>query len=100
MKICNIFCFLIAFLFSTNLFADTLDISVDKNILSEGDVLYLTIEYNGSSGEKPEFGHVLDDFQLVQNSSSSQYSIINGDVSHVKKWTLGLAPKKKGVLYA
>lgn len=96
MKICNIFCFLIAFLFSTNLFADTLDISVDKNILSEGDVLYLTIEYNGSSGEKPEFGHVLDDFQLVQNSSSSQYSIINGDVSHVKKWTLGLAPKKKG----
>ncbi len=96
MKIYNIFCFLITFLFSTNLIADTLDVSVDKNILSEGDVLYLTIEYNGSSGEKPEFGHVLDDFQLVQNSSSSQYSIINGDVSHVKKWTLGLAPKKKG----
>ncbi len=96
MKKCNIFCFLIAFLFSTNLFADSLDVFVDKKVLSEGDVLYLTIEYNGSSEDKPEFGHILEDFQLVQNSSSNQYSIINGDVTHIKKWTLGLAPKKTG----
>ncbi len=96
MKTYNIFCFLVAFLFSTNLFADTLDVFVDKNVLSEADILYLTVEYNGSNSNTPDFSSVLDDFQIVQNSSSSQYSFINGNITQTKKWTLGLKAKKTG----
>ena len=96
MKIIKIFV-LLAFMFTSSIaFAEELNLSLDKNVLSEGDVLSLSIEYNGDEKGNPDLSSLEDDFQIVSNSTSTQVNYINGTFSQTKKWTVGLRPLKKG----
>ena len=96
MKIINIFCFICVLLFSINVCADELNVSVDKNVLSEGDTLYLTIEYDGDSNENPDLSSLQNDFKIVSNSTSKQITFINGVLEQTKRWTIGVNPIKNG----
>ena len=96
MKFIKFICFFVCCLLSTPSFSDELNLSIDKKVISEGDVLYLTISYDGDSHEKPDFSHILEDFVVTHNSTSRQYSMINGVVTQTKKWTIGLKPLKTG----
>ncbi|MBQ8751248.1 MAG: BatD family protein [Alphaproteobacteria bacterium] len=96
MKAINVFCFLGLFLFSINVFADELNVDIDKNVMTEGDVLYLTIEYDGSSNENPDLSSLQNDFQVVSNSTSKQITLINGVLEQTKKWTVGVKPLRSG----
>ena len=96
MKIFSVVCGFIAFFYSSFAFADELNLVVDKKVLSQGDVLSLSIVYSGSENGKPDLSSLQNDFQIVSNSSSSQMNYINGVFSQSKKWTVGLKPLKSG----
>ncbi|MBR5154781.1 MAG: BatD family protein [Alphaproteobacteria bacterium] len=96
MKIFNFLFYVCLFFYSFVAIGDELHLYLDKNVLSQGDVLALTVEYSGDENGKPDFGDIEKDFQIVSNSSSSQYSIINGNITQSKKWTIGLKPLKTG----
>lgn len=85
-------------LYSYNVLGAELGISVDKNRVMEGDVVYLTISYTGDSNKTPDISKLQADFDVVSNSSSSSYSFVNGASSKLKKWTIGLIPKKRGII--
>lgn len=90
-----IFALLLCFA-ATSVYAAELNISVDKNVLTEADTLFLTIEYTGNDDQKPDISPLNDNFRVVSNSTSSQINFINGHMSQSKKWTLGLQPLKLG----
>ena len=96
MKIYKIVIGLIMFFYSSFVFADELNLVVDKKVLSEGDILRLSIIYNGSENGKPDLSSLQNDFQIVSSSSSSQMQQYMGSVSQSKKWTVGLRPLKSG----
>ena len=96
MRIIRFICFMVSCLLSMPALSDDLTLNIDKKVISEGDVLHLTISYDGSSNENPDFSSILGDFQVISNSSSRQYSMINGVVNQIKKWTIGLKPLKTG----
>ena len=88
MRIIRFICFMVSCLLSMPALSDDLSLNIDKKVISEGDVLHLTISYDGSSNENPDFSSILGDFQVISNSSSRQYSMINGVVNQIKKWTI------------
>lgn len=70
---------------------------VDRSSLSTSDTLTLTIRLEGSSAGTPGLP-VLDGFQIVSTSQSSQISIINGSMSSQAAYHYVLQPTRAGQL--
>ncbi len=72
--------------------------SVDRNRISEEDIVRLTITVSGSrKAPEPELPE-LPDFEVTSRGRSSQVQIINGSISSRIDYTYLLAPQKRGVL--
>ena len=96
MKLNRILCILCFMLFAFAASAAEVSISLDKNIITEGENLVLTVEYTGSENEKPDFSSLSKDFTIVSNSTSKRFNFINGNMSYSTQWRVGLSPKKTG----
>ena len=70
---------------------------VDRTSLSTGDTLTLTIRLEGANAANPGLP-VLDGFQVVGTSKSSQISIINGSMSSQAAYHYVLQPTRAGQL--
>ncbi len=96
----KIFKFLLCYLFACCLAfssqADELNVSLDKNVITEADTVNLTISYSGDSDENPDLSALQNDFQIVSNMASKRINYVNGNFSQVKSWTIGLKPLKHG----
>ena len=79
--------------------AKELNLSIDKNVIVEGDSLVLTITYDGNSNDTPDLSSIKQNFNIISNSSSQQFNFINGNASHIKKWSFELVPLKTGKIY-
>lgn len=90
--------FLIAFfcLFASFAQCEELNISIDKKTITEADTVVLTIEYTGNDNQSPDLNDLQNNFNIVSNSSSRQFSYLNGQLSQSKTWRLELSPKKLG----
>jgi len=75
---------------------DELNISLDKAVATEGETIYLTIEYTGEETANPELSTLQDDFQIVSTSSFRNMNYINGVFTQSKSWKIGLKPLKVG----
>ncbi len=96
MKIYRILLALFFTIISFNALGYELNISTDKNVLISGEPLYLTISYDGNSDHNPDLEALKNDFQIVSNSVSRSINIVNGNVSQLKQWRIGLIPLKEG----
>lgn len=96
MKIYKILFVLFFTLFSCSAFCEELTISTNKDVLISGEPFYLTISYDGKSNKDPDLESLKNDFQIVSNSTSRAINIINGNVSQLKQWRIGLQPLKEG----
>lgn len=96
MKLCKIFLIACFCLFAHLAQCDELNISIDKKTITEADTAVLTIEYTGDDDTSPDLNGLQDNFNIVSNSSSRQFSYINGNLSQSKTWQLELSPKKIG----
>jgi len=70
---------------------------VDRNRLSTGETMTLSITVSGGNAGQPEMP-MLDGFQIVGTSRSSQTSIINGNVSSQTVYYYMLQPVQTGTL--
>ena len=52
----------------------------------------------GSVDDDPDFSALDQDFEITNRQSSSSISIVNGEMSRTKTWTLQLMPRRKGNL--
>ena len=75
---------------------NTAQASIDRNAISEGDSLTLTISVDGSADNEPDYSALKKDFEVFGNSQSTQHSLINGRISSHTEWQTTLIPKHSG----
>ncbi len=96
MKLYKILSIVFLCLFTLSATGEELNVSVDKKTLTESDTVFLTIDYTGSDAQTLDLNGLQDNFNIVSNSASSQFTYLNGQLSQTKRWILGLSPKKIG----
>ncbi len=85
--------FLIAF---NNVYAANISAQLDVNPVLVNDTFHLTYIASGAVDGEPDFSPVTNDFELLGTRQSTNMSMINGNISRSKKWTLNLLAKKVG----
>lgn len=83
---------------SSTLLAATIVVTADRNQVGLNETFQLVFTVSGGQTGEPDFSPLNKDFQLLGTSSSSQISMINGDTTQSKKYTLRVAPKRAGEL--
>ncbi len=77
---------------------NTAQATIDRDMVSEGDSLTLTISVDGSADDEPDYSALKKDFELFGNSQSTQHALVNGRVSSHTEWQTTLIPKHSGKL--
>ena len=80
---------------SSSLWADV-RAYLNQTTVYTGDPVTLTIEAKGNSSGKPDLSVLQQDFQVLGTSTGSSTTIINGNRSSKKSWTVNLIPKQMG----
>ncbi len=88
----------ILLLFSNSSFADSLTASVDRDQIGLSESLTLTLRYDEQINATPDYSQLEKDFEILNNQTGRQSSIVNGQVSSSTEWRLTLAPKRMGKL--
>ena len=84
--------------FCSGLFALSPIASIDRNIVSIDDSIFLKIRINKSTGKSPELELLKDNFDVLSTSKSSQHSIVNGKSESWTEWSIILQARKTGQL--
>lgn len=69
---------------------------LDRQSVSEGDIVKLTFEADFEPKSQPDFAVLEKDFIIKSTFRGVRYESINGRSSHYNTWTLSLQPKLKG----
>ena len=84
---------------SSDLFADNLVSNVDRNRIGLNETLNLVLEYDEQIDLRSiDLSSLQQDFEILNNSQSSQVSIINGRQDVSTNWNLVLLPRRAGQL--
>ena len=76
------------------------EVSAELNqyIVPFGESVQLTITAVGDTDGEPELSPLKQDFDILSQSQSSNYSFINGSMSSSKTWSYNLMPKREGMI--
>ena len=90
--------FVIILLFLNVIFPQTVNVSVDKQVMQEGDVLQLMIEVSGARDfPKIEMDKIKKNFEFVGGPyEQTSIEVINGKMKDTKTLTWTLSPRKTG----
>lgn len=76
-----------------------LEVAVDRQQVALGDSLRLVIAATGDEDlDGLELRNLLADFEILQRSTSSSTSIINGQTTRTRQLSLDLTPRREGTL--
>lgn len=85
---------LIAF---SNINAANITAKLDVSPVLVNDTFHLTYTASGSVDDDPDFSPINNDFDLLGTQQSSKMSMINGNITRSKTWTLTLIAKETGI---
>jgi BatD DUF11 like domain len=95
-KIIFILLFLITIL--NNAIAVTISAQVDRNPVGLDETFNLFFIADESPDDDPDFSPLENDFEVINQSQSSNISIINGTYTKKIKWTLSVMARRAGTL--
>lgn len=87
---------LLALWLQTSLVMATVQASLDRSKVYEGEAFTLTITSDGSQRAMPDLSLLENDFQILGSGSSQQMQVINGAVSSRTSWNIQLQAKGVG----
>lgn len=70
---------------------------LDRDSMQLGETVTLNVETTESAAE-PDFSVLDSEFELLNRSSSTSVSIVNGDATSTRLWAIGLKPRREGRL--
>ena len=70
----------------------------DRTRLGANETLTLRVIAEGSLSGEPDLSPLEKDFEILGRSTSTRTTIVNGDMSQSREWTLELAPRRTGEL--
>ncbi len=88
-----------ALLLLTSLSHASVEVSIDRPVVYEGESFTLVISSDAKQREMPDLSLLKKDFYVLGTSSSQQVQIINGVTSAKTSWTITLQAKKSGQLH-
>ncbi|MCB1949676.1 BatD family protein, partial [Nitrosomonas sp.] len=71
---------------------------LDRERISEGETVRLTIEAAGQVSAMPDTRALEQDFEIAGSMSGSRVNIVNGKVDSRTTWTISLIPRRSGNL--
>jgi hypothetical protein len=79
--------------------AQTLEASVDRNAVGQGESVELVLRYPGQNPDgEPDLKPLEQDFQVLSTGRSSRINIVNGQMNASTEWHVQLTPKHSGTL--
>jgi hypothetical protein len=78
--------------------AANITVQVDRDPVALNESFTITFQADESISANPDFGPLLNDFDIISRSQSSNMQIINGSVSQQSNWTLHVMAKRAGKL--
>ncbi len=75
-----------------------LQASVDRNPVAAGESFTLTLQSGDDLDGSPDLSPLQQDFDVLGQSQSTNYQIINGNSSRTTQWQISLMPKHSGQL--
>ncbi|MDQ6954801.1 MAG: BatD family protein [Mariprofundaceae bacterium] len=78
--------------------ADRVTASLDRSITAWGESVQLTIHVDGSADKDPDLSVLNQHFEVLSQSQSSNYTLVNGSLKKSKAWIINLMPKQTGAL--
>ena len=86
--------------FLTSLTAQAADINVnvDRSQIELNETFTLIFESNEEPDDAPDFSPLEKDFQILNQGTSSNISIINGQYTRSKKWNVSLVARRTGTI--
>ncbi|HEX4974582.1 MAG TPA: BatD family protein [Pseudomonadales bacterium] len=98
-SICRVFLIVLLMVASVVVQASTFSAQLNRDVLEEGETVELELKIDESSIlSQPDFSVLEKDFDIIDQSRSSQLQIINGDSQSSTVWKLTLQPKSTGKL--
>ncbi len=88
--------FILFWLLSFSANATDIQVKVDRTIIELNETFTLTFEANGEPDDEPDFSPLEKDFQILNKSTGSNISIINGQYTRSKKWRISLVALHEG----
>jgi len=76
----------------------SLQAQIDRNPVAVNESFNLTLQSSDSSSGEPDLSALKRDFDVLGQSKSSSFQIINGQVSHNTQWQISLMAKHAGQL--
>ncbi|MEC8484437.1 MAG: BatD family protein, partial [Pseudomonadota bacterium] len=90
-------CMLLAVAYSGLSLADQVTAALDKNTVTENEVVQLTIRTDfANTGNGPDLSSLKRDFDIVSQSQNSQFSFNLGTNQALNFWVVTLIPKAVG----
>ena len=78
--------------------AAEITVSVDRNPAALNESFVMIFESDGEVDADPDFSLLNRDFQIISSGVSSNMSIVNGEVTSNKRWTLNVIARRTGTL--
>lgn len=78
--------------------AARIEVSLDRNPVPLNESFTLTFSADDTPDDDPDFAPLRQDFEILTQSRSSQFSLNNGHASRSIQWQLGLLAKRSGTL--
>ena len=75
-----------------------ISVSPDRPQVMLNESFQLVFEADGPVDGDPDFTPLEDKFQIISTGQSSNFSMLNGQVSRTQQWTLTLLPKEAGTI--
>ena len=84
--------------FAPTSWAATISVNVDRDTVAVNETFRVIFKAEGSLDGEPDFAPLNQDFELLGTGQSSQFSMINGNVTSSKTYTLTVTPLRQGKL--
>ncbi len=99
-KITPLICLLLlsAWLSQQTLAATTIQVATDRNVVNLNESFKITFTANQSPDDDPDFSSLEQDFSVLNQSSGSSSSWINGKSAKTLQWSLSVMAKHAGTL--
>lgn len=85
-------------LLSSSLYAAEIQVKIDRNSVELNETFTLTFEASSDVDDDPDFSPLEKDFQVLNKSTSSNISIINGQYQKNMRWNVTLMPLHEGTI--
>lgn len=89
---------LVLLLITLPAWAATISVQVDRDVVAVNETFRIIFKAEGSLDGEPDFAPLNQDFELLGTGQSSQFSMINGNVTSSKTFTLTVSPLRQGKL--